>query len=150
MTQPVRNPSWSLNALRTKVAAPPVSGRAVVPSAYERATSRKSTPTPSRIHGVKPSASRATTPRAKKSDEAISPYATAAREGVSRTRCRPGSFLATQPGSDEDPQETRRHEQPAEEEAEPAADARGHRPHDERHSERDHHEGEHAPEHVLR
>jgi hypothetical protein len=34
---------------------------------------RKSTPTPSRTHGVKPSAPSATTPRAKKSDDAISP-----------------------------------------------------------------------------
>jgi hypothetical protein len=82
----VRNPSWSLNARRTKVAAPPVSGIAAVPSAYESATIRKSSPTPSRTHGVKPSASSATTPRAKKSDDAISPKATAASEGVSRTR----------------------------------------------------------------
>jgi hypothetical protein len=82
----VRKPSWSLNARLTNVAAPPVSGRAAVPSAYESATTRNSTPTASKTQGVKPSASSATTPSAKKSEEAISPKATAASEGVSRTR----------------------------------------------------------------
>ena len=43
------------------------------PLAYERATSRKSTPTNRSTHGVKPSAKSAMMPRAKKSEEAISP-----------------------------------------------------------------------------
>ena len=37
-TQPVTNPARSLNARRTNVAAPPVSGIAAVPSAYESET----------------------------------------------------------------------------------------------------------------
>jgi hypothetical protein len=53
-----------LIALRTKVAAPPGSGIAAVPSAYERATTTKSSPTPSSTHGVKPRAFRATIPSA--------------------------------------------------------------------------------------
>src|SRR4029450_5891150 len=83
-----------VTARRTRVAGPPVSGSAAVPSAYESATRTNSDPTASRTHGVSPSASSATMPSAKKSDEAISPYATAASEGVAMTRWRPGSFLA--------------------------------------------------------
>jgi len=41
-------PNTSLKARRTKVAAPPVSGIAAVPSAYDRATSRKNAPATSR------------------------------------------------------------------------------------------------------
>jgi hypothetical protein len=58
-------PARSFIDLRTNVAAPPVSGSAEVASAYESETSRKSRPTPSRTSGVKPSACRAMTPRAK-------------------------------------------------------------------------------------
>jgi hypothetical protein len=58
-------PARSFIERRTKVAAPPVSGSADVASAYESATSRKRRPTPRRTSGVKPSACRAMTPRAK-------------------------------------------------------------------------------------
>jgi hypothetical protein len=59
------NPAGSLKARRTKVAAPPVSGNAAVPSAYEAETRRKRAPTPRSTHGVAPSAYSATTPSAK-------------------------------------------------------------------------------------
>jgi hypothetical protein len=52
----VRKPRTSLYARRTKVAAPPVSGIAAVPSAYESETIRKKIPAPSRTTGVRPSA----------------------------------------------------------------------------------------------
>jgi hypothetical protein len=58
-------PARSFIERRTNVAAPPVSGSAEVASAYESATSRKSRPAPRRTSGVKPSAWRAMTPRAK-------------------------------------------------------------------------------------
>ena len=44
-------PSGSLNARRTSVAAPPVSGIAVVPSAYESETRTNRRPVSSRIDG---------------------------------------------------------------------------------------------------
>ena len=43
-TQPVTNPARSLNARRTNVAAPPVSGIAAVPSAYESETRTNTAP----------------------------------------------------------------------------------------------------------
>ena len=55
----------SLNARRASIAAPPVSGIAAVPSAYERATSMNSAPTPNSTQGVSPSAKNAITPSAK-------------------------------------------------------------------------------------
>ena len=58
-------PARSLSARRTNVAAPPVSGNAAVPSAYEKETIRKSTPAASSTIGVKPSAWAASTPSAK-------------------------------------------------------------------------------------
>ena len=61
----MRNPARSLNATRTKVAAPPVSWIAAVPSAYDSATIRKSAPTIPRIAGVNPSACSAMIPSAK-------------------------------------------------------------------------------------
>jgi hypothetical protein len=54
-----------LKARRASIAAPPVSGIAAVPSAYESETSMNSAPTPSSTHGVSPSAKRATMPSAK-------------------------------------------------------------------------------------
>ena len=62
--QPVTKPATSLNARRTKVAAPPVSGSAAVPSAYESDTMRNSTPVSSSTSGVSPSAWAATIPSA--------------------------------------------------------------------------------------
>jgi hypothetical protein len=59
------NPLRSFIARRTNVAAPPVSGSAAVPSAYESETMRNRPPTASRMSGVKPSAYAASTPRAK-------------------------------------------------------------------------------------
>jgi hypothetical protein len=59
------NPARSFADRRTNVAAPPVSGSADVASAYESATRRNRRPAPSRTTGVKPSACRAMTPRAK-------------------------------------------------------------------------------------
>ena len=50
----MRKPAKSLNATRTKVAAPPVSRIAAVPSAYERATTRKSSPTDAEHRGRHP------------------------------------------------------------------------------------------------
>ena len=94
-THPVTNPARSLNARRTKVAAPPVSGRAAVPSAYESETRTNTAPATRRTSGVKPSAVAATIPSAMYSDEAISPYATAKSDGASRTRSKPRSFRAT-------------------------------------------------------
>ncbi len=58
-------PQRSLNAIRTKVAAPPVSRIAAVPSAYDMATTMKRMPVASRTSGVNPSAWRAMIPRAK-------------------------------------------------------------------------------------
>jgi len=62
--QPVMKPARSLNALRTNVAAPPVSGSAAVPSAYEVETTKKRTPVSSRTSGVRPRAEAATIPSA--------------------------------------------------------------------------------------
>ena len=72
-TQPVTNPARSLNARLTKVAAPPVSGIAAVPSAYESDTRTNTAPVTSRTRGVRPSAATATMPSAMYSDDAISP-----------------------------------------------------------------------------
>jgi hypothetical protein len=58
-------PQRSLKAILTKVAAPPVSRIAAVPSAYESETSMKSAPATSRIAGVNPSAWNAMIPSAK-------------------------------------------------------------------------------------
>jgi hypothetical protein len=61
-------------------------------------------------------------PSAKKSDEAISPYATAASEGVSMTRWRPGSFLATSSRRKVQPEDTGDDQERTDEEPEPASD----------------------------
>jgi hypothetical protein len=61
----VTNPQKSLNAIRTKVAAPPVSRIAAVPSAYDSETTMKSRPAASSTAGAKPKACRAMIPRAK-------------------------------------------------------------------------------------
>ena len=58
MTKPAR----SLKARRTNVSAPPVSGIAAVPSAYESETSRKTAPDSRSTSGVSPSATEATMP----------------------------------------------------------------------------------------
>jgi hypothetical protein len=58
-------PHRSLKAIRTNVAAPPVSRIAAVPSAYESETSRKSRPAASRTAGANPRACSAMIPRAK-------------------------------------------------------------------------------------
>jgi len=71
--QPVTKPARSLNARRTKVAAPPASGRAAVPSAYESETTRKIAPVTTSTSGVRPSAAAATIPSAMYADDAISP-----------------------------------------------------------------------------
>jgi hypothetical protein len=51
--------------MRTKVAAPPVSRMAAVPSAYESETTRNRRPVASRTAGVKPRARRVMIPSAK-------------------------------------------------------------------------------------
>ena len=61
----MRKPIGSLNARRASIAAPPVSGIAAVPSAYESETSMKIAPATSSTHGVSPSANSATIPSAK-------------------------------------------------------------------------------------
>ncbi len=71
--QPVRNPARSFDARRTKVAAPPASGMAAVPSAYESETTKKSSPVSRSTSGVSPSAAAATIPSAMYSEDAISP-----------------------------------------------------------------------------
>src|SRR5229473_2237298 len=63
-------PARSLNATRTKVAAPPVSRIEAVPSAYESATTIKSSPTMPSTTGVNPSACSAMMPSAKEIEAA--------------------------------------------------------------------------------
>jgi len=58
-------PQKSLKAMRTKVAAPPVSRIAAVPSAYDSETTMKRRPAASRTAGAKPNACSAMIPRAK-------------------------------------------------------------------------------------
>ncbi len=82
-------PAGSLNARRTKSAAPPTFGIAVVPSAYESDTITKIAPAISSTHGVNPAAYAATIPSAKKIDEPISPYATEAIEPPPSARVSP-------------------------------------------------------------
>src|SRR5262245_7035181 len=105
-----------------------------------------SDPTASRTHGVSPSASSATMPSAKKSDEAISPKATPASEGVSRTRWRPGSFLANS-GRKVQPESAGDDQQRADEEPEPTADAARDRAHDQADAEHDQEHREDSREH---
>jgi hypothetical protein len=61
----VTKPQKSLKAIRTKVAAPPVSRIAAVPSAYESETTRKRRPVASRTAGVSPRARSVMMPSAK-------------------------------------------------------------------------------------
>src|SRR4029079_777482 len=106
----------------------------------------KSAPTRSRTHGVKPSASSATTPSAKKSDEAISPYATAASDGVSRTRWSPGSFLATQARKVQ-PQHPGEDQERADHEPDAAGDTESDRPDHDRDPEPNHQQRQDAWQH---
>jgi len=63
-THPVTKPARSLNARRTNVAAPPVSGNAVVPSAYDSETRTNTPPATRSTSGVSPRATPATMPSA--------------------------------------------------------------------------------------
>src|SRR5262245_42526354 len=87
-------------------------------------------------------------PSAKKSDEAISPNATPASDGVSMTRWRPGSFLANSARKVQ-PEGAGDDQQRAEKQPEPAADTARDRACDQADAEHDHEHREDSREHPA-